>query len=100
VFQMLLSDVTARGHAGRASVVSLTVLPVALLAYFALIPRFGAVGAATGSLISYSMMSLFALMWVRRMRGIHPLQVLVPRRADYVLVASTFRRMLSEARSA
>jgi O-antigen/teichoic acid export membrane protein len=100
IFQLLLSDVTARGHGGGASVVSLAVLPVALLAYLALIPRFGALGAACGSLISYSLMSLLTLSWVKRLRGVSPLDVLVPRRADYAILAATFRRMMDEARSA
>jgi len=100
IFQLLLSDVTARGHAGSASAVSLLVLPVALLAYFVLIPRFGAIGAATGSLISYSLMSLLAIFWVKRLRGLTPADVLLPRRADYALVIAAVRRMLEEGRSA
>lgn len=99
IFQLLLSDVTARGHAGTASLVSLAVLPVALVAYFALIPRYGAIGAATGSLISYSMMSLLAIFWVKRLRGLSPSDVLLPRRADYAIVVAAFRRMLEEGRS-
>lgn len=96
IFQLLLSDVTARGHAARASRLSLAVLPVALVGYFVLIPRYGALGAAVGSLISYSLLSALALLSVRHRRGFEPLQILFPRRSDYAMVIASFRRMLRE----
>lgn len=100
VFQLLLSDVTARGQAARASGLSLMVVPVALGLYFALIPPFGALGAAVGSLISYSLLSGLALFSVRRTRGFSPWEVLRPRLSDYTAVMARFRRLLQETRSA
>jgi O-antigen/teichoic acid export membrane protein len=75
ISQMLVTALTATRHAPLSSVVEMVGLAVSVIAYVTLIGRFGALGAAYGSLIGYGSCLVLAalfLLVVRRNRVAPP----------------------------
>ena len=64
-----------------------------------MIPRFGAIGAAIASAISYSIGGALILLRFKRESEMRLAQILLPRRGDYELVRGSVGRMLSSLRS-
>lgn len=93
IFHLLTADLSARGFGARSSRISLTALPIGIAAYLWLIPRYGIVGAALGSLVAYSAETGLSVYWFARSTGISPASLLVPRRSDLDLAAFLVRRL-------
>jgi O-antigen/teichoic acid export membrane protein len=81
--------VTGIGRPGVNSIVSLVAFGVNIVANLVLIPRFGIVGAATASLISYSLSSLLLTAVAARYSGTPLTSFWVPRVEDVRYLAGT-----------
>jgi O-antigen/teichoic acid export membrane protein len=71
---------------------SMTGLIATITLDFLLIPRFGIMGAATASSISYSITTAYMLWLFARLTGVRGRDVLIPRRSDLAL----YRRIVGE----
>jgi O-antigen/teichoic acid export membrane protein len=93
----LSAVITGRGHPQVALWITAITVPLTIVLYVALIPPFGAFGAAVGSTLSYLSSTALALFWFRRKTHIPLRSALVPSRAelrDYVDALGNVRRRL------
>jgi len=97
VFQLVLADLTSRGHGASASRIGIASLCCGVLFYLVLIPRLGIMGAAMASFLSYFMQSVLSLLWFWKLTGLSPWQVLAPRQSDLVLVLDFAGRLARRA---
>jgi O-antigen/teichoic acid export membrane protein len=72
---------TGRGHPRYALYLSLVSFPLTIALYAALIPPWGATGAALASTISYTLTTLVAWVFYRRVTGLR-FRTLIPGRED------------------
>jgi O-antigen/teichoic acid export membrane protein len=87
VGRIAVADLMRRNELEETVVVSVVALATNVVANLLLIPRFGAGGAATSSLLSYSTQAVLAIAFERRASG-SPWRAFVPGRAD---VTTTIR---------
>lgn len=59
---------------------------------FMLIPRWGIVGAALASTVSYLLVALILLWAVAELLNVSPLQLVIPRRDDLAMLVQLFKR--------
>jgi O-antigen/teichoic acid export membrane protein len=93
VAYVLAATIVGKGRPGHVLRAMLIVTPATIALYFALIPPFGATGAATASSISYSASMVAYWLVFRRLCAI-PLRELLPGRAeidDYRALAARVR---------
>lgn len=83
VASVLLSGIVATGRSDFALYSSLIVTPLTLVLYFALIPAWGARGAAVASTISYIGSVSMLLVWFRQCTGPRLISRLTPRSAEF-----------------
>jgi O-antigen/teichoic acid export membrane protein len=91
---VIANDLNARGRPGVASLLSGLGVCITIVLDLALIPSFGATGAAVGSLVAYVVFGLVSLAVESRVAAI-PLRALLPRREDvrlYTAAAHTLGR--------
>jgi O-antigen/teichoic acid export membrane protein len=81
--RIAMSDLMRRNLLERMAAISVVVMILNVSLNLALIPFFGAVGAATASLVSYSMQAVLAISVDRRASGFSA-RALVPGRTDLV----------------
>lgn len=81
------------GHARINVIVSVIGLFATLSMDFALVPRFGGVGAAAASTVSYSLSAIFTIRWATRLAGLPAREFLLVRRADLMVVGHALRRL-------
>jgi O-antigen/teichoic acid export membrane protein len=93
IFQLVLADLTSRGHGASASRIGIASLCCGILFYLVLIPRLGIMGAAMASFLSYFLQSALSLLWFWKLTGLSPWQVLAPRQSDLVLVSDFVGRL-------
>ena len=79
--RIAMSDLMRRNLLERMAAISIAVMLLNLSLNLALIPAFGAVGAATASLVSYSVHAVLAI-YVDRRAGGFAVRALIPGRAD------------------
>jgi O-antigen/teichoic acid export membrane protein len=93
VFQLVRTDLIARGFSKHASRLALAILPFGLVIYVVFIRWHGIVGAALATLVIYAAESIAALIVYARLTGVPPRRMLLPERGDG-------RRLLGALRSA
>jgi len=81
--KVLTSYVAGRGRPGPISVAGLSTLILNLAANLTLIPILGIVGASLSSLISYTAMAVIMLIYVCRLSGYSPWQLIVPGKDEF-----------------
>jgi O-antigen/teichoic acid export membrane protein len=96
--KVMSSYLAGRGRPGPSSISSTLAVAVNVAANFILIPRFGIVGAATASLLSYSVSAWFLLTVSARMSNHSILELVVPGRGEVALLASGARRGIGRVR--
>ncbi len=82
VGKILSSAIAGRGYPRYSLYVGMFTVPLTLALYFALIPPYGAWGAAIGSSVSYGFTALLTLAFFRRVTRIGLHEGFVPRRED------------------
>lgn len=90
----LYASLAGRGRPGYALTAGLTLAPISVGLYLALIPPFGATGAALASTIAYCASATLAGLFLQRESGRPTLRRLLPGRAeldDYVLFLHRLR---------
>ncbi len=92
LFKVLGSDLMGRGRPGLVGTYSFITLAINVGVNLLLIPRYGFVGAALASTVSYSLLGFMALVSFVRQTGISPGEVLVPRLADARKALAGLRR--------
>uniref|UniRef100_C6DZV4 Polysaccharide biosynthesis protein n=1 Tax=Geobacter sp. (strain M21) TaxID=443144 RepID=C6DZV4_GEOSM len=70
VYKLLVVDLAARGMPGYGTITSVVALIANVGFNLILIPRFGTVGAAVSSSISYSLMSLLSIIFFMKVSGL------------------------------
>lgn len=100
VARLLIADITGRGRPGINSVQTVisAVLNVALNLY--LIPRYGVLGAAFATTISYTALLIMKMRTMRRLAGVRWRDCFVPRRSDVRLILSLLRRLARRSSAA
>jgi O-antigen/teichoic acid export membrane protein len=93
VFQLVRTDLIARGLSKSASRLAMAILPFGLVIYVVLIRWEGIIGAALATLVIYAAESTAALLLYARLTGVAPRRMFVPERGDA-------RRFLDALRSA
>lgn len=82
-----------RGRPQISLYVALLATPVTLAAYVLLIPRYGIVGAAAGSTISYIATTAIEVFFLHRVSPLRLRNLVIPRRSDWRLYASAWQRL-------
>lgn len=85
----------ASGRPSLASRAQLVAALVTVIALFALVPPFGAIGAAYASLLAYVVAALLVSLSLRRVSNLRPRDFLVPRPADLLDIVTRVRGRLS-----
>lgn len=85
VGRICLTDCSARGYPGKATITSACTATLTIIFDLLLIPRYGMVGAAIASSISYSASGILGMFWHLRISGNSLSAILVPRISDMVL---------------
>jgi O-antigen/teichoic acid export membrane protein len=96
--KVMTSYIAGRGRPGLISLGSTITMVVNIAANFILIPRFGIVGAATASLISYTISAAMLLSVASRLSQRSLLTLVVPGREEVLIVVAGVRRGLARAR--
>jgi O-antigen/teichoic acid export membrane protein len=89
VTQVLSGFVAGRGRPGLASAISISALVTNVLLNLILIPPLGIVGAATASLVSYTLSSVVYSLIAANLTGHRPGDFWIPRRADVRFATET-----------
>jgi O-antigen/teichoic acid export membrane protein len=82
-----------RGRPQISLYVALLATPVTVAAYVLLIPRYGIVGAAAGSTISYIATTAIEVFFLHRVSPLRLRNLVIPRRSDWRLYASAWQRL-------
>jgi O-antigen/teichoic acid export membrane protein len=82
-----------RGRPQISLYVALLATPVTVAAYVLLIPRYGIVGAAAGSTISYIATTAIEVFFLHRVSPLRIRNLVIPRRSDWRLYASAWQRL-------
>jgi O-antigen/teichoic acid export membrane protein len=82
-----------RGRPQISLYVALLASPITVAAYVLLIPRFGIVGAAAGSTISYVATTAIEIVYLHRVSPLRFRSLVIPRRSDWRLYASAWQRL-------
>jgi O-antigen/teichoic acid export membrane protein len=82
-----------RGRPQISLYVALLATPVTVAAYVLLIPRYGIVGAATGSTISYIATTAIEVFFLHRVSPLRLRNLVIPRRSDWRLYVSAWQRL-------
>ncbi len=86
------ADLAARGKPGYSSIFRLFRWRSRLLLDFALIPRFGIQGAAIASSVAYLVDSVLLVGKLREITGVAWSDLLLPRRAEFVMYQQSWTR--------
>lgn len=97
--KVMSSYIAGRGRPGPVSAGATVALFTNVVANLILIPRFGIVGAAMASLISYSALALMMLIVASRLAHLSPLALVVPGKAEVRLLWSAAGRAVSSLRA-
>jgi O-antigen/teichoic acid export membrane protein len=97
--KIMTSYISGRGKPGPVSVGATITLILNLVANVILIPRYGIVGAAAASLISYTAMTAMMVVVACRVSGLSPADLIVPRKAELVMIKGVAFAVLARARS-
>lgn len=89
ISKVLDSYVLGLGRSGLVSVVSILAFVVNVILNLFLIPRYGIVGAAGASLVSYTLSSIMYSVIAARLAGARPIDFWIPRAADVRFAAAT-----------
>jgi O-antigen/teichoic acid export membrane protein len=82
-----------RGRPQISLYVALFATPITVAAYVLLIPRYGIVGAAAGSTISYIATTAIEIVYLHRVSPLRLRNLVIPRRSDWRLYASAWQRL-------
>jgi O-antigen/teichoic acid export membrane protein len=82
-----------RGRPQISLYVALLATPITIAAYVLLIPKYGIVGAATGSTISYVATTAIEIVYLHRVSPLRLRNLVIPRRSDWRLYASAWQRL-------
>jgi O-antigen/teichoic acid export membrane protein len=82
-----------RGRPQISLYVALLATPITIAAYVLLIPRYGIVGAAAGSTISYLATTAIEIVYLHRVSPLRFRNLVIPRRSDWRLYASAWQRL-------
>jgi O-antigen/teichoic acid export membrane protein len=82
-----------RGRPQISLYVALLATPVTVAAYVLLIPRYGIVGAAAGSTLSYIATTAIEVFFLHRVSPLRLRNLVIPRRSDWRLYASAWQRL-------
>ncbi|HEX7490555.1 MAG TPA: polysaccharide biosynthesis C-terminal domain-containing protein [Candidatus Limnocylindrales bacterium] len=96
--KVMTSYISGRGRPGPISVGAAVTLALNLAANVILIPRFGIVGAAAASLISYTAMSLMMVLVACRVSGLSLADLVVPRKGELLTLVSVARAVIAKLR--
>jgi O-antigen/teichoic acid export membrane protein len=86
--KVMTSYISGRGRPGPVSIGAAVTLALNLAANVLLIPRFGIVGAAAASLLSYTAMAVMMVVVACRVSGLSPLELIVPRKGEFLMLRS------------
>jgi O-antigen/teichoic acid export membrane protein len=82
-----------RGRPQISLYVAMLATPITIAAYILLIPRYGIVGAAAGSTISYVATTAIEIVYLHRVSPLRFRSLVIPRRSDWRLYASAWQRL-------
>ncbi len=82
-----------RGRPQISLYVALLATPITIAAYVLLIPRYGIIGAAAGSTISYVATTAIEIVYLHRVSPLRFRSLVIPRRSDWRLYASAWQRL-------
>jgi len=82
-----------RGRPQISLYVTLIATPITVAAYLLLIPRYGIVGAAAGSTISYVATTAIEIVYLQRVSPLRLRNLVIPRRSDWRLYSSAWQRL-------
>ncbi len=82
-----------RGRPQISLYVALLATPITIAAYVLLIPRYGIVGAAAGSTISYVATTAIEIVYLHRVSPLRFRNLVIPHRSDWRLYASAWQRL-------
>lgn len=82
-----------RGRPQISLYVALIATPITVAAYVLLIPRYGIVGAAAGSTISYIATTAIEIAYLHRVSPLRLRNLVIPRRSDWRLYVSAWQRL-------
>ncbi len=82
-----------RGRPQISLYVALLATPITIAAYVLLIPRYGIVGAAAGSTISYVATTAIEIVYLHRVSPLRFRNLVIPHRSDWRLYASAWKRL-------
>jgi O-antigen/teichoic acid export membrane protein len=99
VGKIMTSYISGRGRPGPVSVGAAITLVLNLVANVLLIPRFGIVGAASASLISYSVMSAMMVVVACRISGLSPFALIVPRKGEFQMLRTVALIVIARVKS-
>ncbi len=95
--QFLEEAVRGLGRPGLATVAELGGFVVTVFGLAVLLPRFGILGAALASLVSYATVLIMLVLILHRRLGLQPRDLLLPRPADLRSLLSRFRSARTES---
>jgi O-antigen/teichoic acid export membrane protein len=95
IFGLLTSDLEGRGLPWKASSISMASALATIILDIALIPVWGALGAALASTITYAISMLLAVVLYQRITGVRMNSILIPRSTDIRLLSNLFIRLLA-----
>lgn len=91
VARVLSNDIAGRGRPEINLAISVVALIVNVIANILLIPKFGVIGAAMASSISYGLLTIIVIIVYSRMTQVKIRELLIPEWRDWVILLEVFR---------
>lgn len=86
IFKLLTVDLAARGYPGYGTIASAVALVTNVVANVLLIPKWGTLGAALSTSISYSCMALISLIFFKKNTGFSIGEIIIVRKSEVYII--------------
>ncbi len=91
---IIAGDIAGRGYPWPAALVWIPVFILNCTGYILLVPRYGINGAALSLSLSFMLVSIYMISYLKKLTGFRLIELLFPRKGDFVTIFSTMRTLL------
>jgi len=93
---IIAGDIAGRGYPWPAALVWIPVFILNCIGYIFLIPRYGINGAALSTSLSFILVSLYMIMYIRKTTDFRLSELFIPRKEDFINILSTINSLRSK----
>lgn len=92
---IIIGDIAGRGYPWRAALIWIPVFILNCTGYILLIPAYGINGAALSTSLSFILVSLYMIIYLRKTTDFRLAELFIPRKSDFTDILSTINALIS-----